>query len=123
MIKGRIFQAQSEPNLARTKPMFVFVPSYLFKDNQFQIKEYSLRGWDSINCGANKNAVGSHLFPDLSKPITKKFAMENKSLEHELNDFTSNLSKLMHKHISRIKEFKRPGKTRTEPSIDTEPTH
>jgi len=106
MIKGKIFQAESEENLSQSRPMFAFVPSYLFKNNEFQAKEYSLRGWDSINCGANKNAVGSHIFPDLSKPISKHLYQNNE----EVKEFLGNLQKLMHKHISRIKDFKKPGR-------------
>jgi hypothetical protein len=106
MIKGRIFKAQSEGNLSQTKPMFAFVPSYLFKNQQFQEREYSLRGWDSINCGANKNAVGSHVFPDLSKPLNKTMFKENK----DVLEFVQSLKRLMHRHTSRITEPKKPGR-------------
>jgi hypothetical protein len=106
MVKGKIYLAQAEDNLSQSKPMFAFVPTYLFKNQEFQAKEYSLRGWDSINCGANKHAIGSHLFPDLSKPIAKSFSHKTP----EVQEFVSNLQKLMHKHISKLKEFKKPGK-------------
>jgi len=38
-------------------------------DFEFSDSLYQAQRWDSINAGANRAAVGSHLFPDLSQPL------------------------------------------------------
>jgi hypothetical protein len=110
MIKGQIFQAKAEKNISATRPMFAFVPEYLIENGKLNSKEYSLRGWDSINCGANKHAIGSHVFPDLTKPITEVPELK----KPDFNDFLNSLKRLIQKQKSRLEDFKRPGKPKKE---------
>lgn len=120
MIKGQLFHALAEKNISATRPMFAFVPNYLFKNNKFLAREYSLRGWDSINCGANKHAIGSHVFPDLSKPILSlNTNPTNPTFHSELKEFITNLKKFIQKNKSRLDDFKKPGKQKTGELKDT----
>jgi hypothetical protein len=49
-----------------------FVPSALLQGGQLNEGQYVLQGWASLNIKAQqpRDGIGSHLFPNLSKPYT-----------------------------------------------------
>lgn len=65
---GRIHHAAGHPALAKTRPVYAYVPESHFEENGFQKGHYLISRWPSINCAANPLAVGSHVIPDPEKP-------------------------------------------------------
>jgi len=60
---GRVFYAEGHPDLMRVRPVYCFVPEGQPRST------YAGSCWPSINTGANPNAIGSHVFPDWSRPV------------------------------------------------------
>jgi hypothetical protein len=67
-IIGRIYHATGNTALAKTRPLYCFVPEAHFEENGLQQGRYLVSRWPSINCSANPYAVGSHVIPDPEKP-------------------------------------------------------
>jgi hypothetical protein len=72
--KGKLFHAQLDRRLPHA--LFVFVPDkYLSETENGELlllkNDYVKSGWAFRNAGANPDAIGSHIFPDLTKPIPK----------------------------------------------------
>lgn len=65
---GRIHHAAGHPDLAKTRPVYAFIPEGFFTEAGFQKSRYLSSRWPSSNCGANPHAVGSHVVPDEEKP-------------------------------------------------------
>jgi hypothetical protein len=83
-MKGKVFYSISNRDISQIKPTFAFVPLELLDGDKLDREKYTAQRWDSINCGANTNSVGSHVFPDLNRPAKKeeygKFLTEVKRL-------------------------------------------
>ena len=65
---GRIHHATGNPDLAKTRPVYAFIPEGFFTETGFQKSRYFSSRWPSINCAANPLGVGSHVIPDASRP-------------------------------------------------------
>ncbi len=85
--------------------MYAFVPNNLIIGGKLNLAEYSAKRWDSINCGANQEAIGSHVFPDISQPIKQKELESNP----KLIDFYERLKKLSQKSYGKPTSFRKPG--------------
>ena len=71
--KGTFFQGSAHPDLQEVHPLYTFIPKTLLTNGHLDEKKYVQSHWAAINCAANsQKAIGSHLFPDLSKPIEEK---------------------------------------------------
>lgn len=105
MIKGTIYKAHAQKDIQQTRPLYAFVPSELVKGGKLDAIGYSSKRWDSINCGANEEAVGSHLFPDVSQPIKQGDIASNPIL----NKFFERLKKLTQKSHGKATTFRKPG--------------
>ena len=104
MIKGTLYHAKAHPDLQKTRPTFAFVPDYTMENGIFNLSIYSGKRWQTINAGANENAIGSHIFPDLEKPISLK---EESS---EISQFLKKLDIYAHKHRGPTTGPRRPGR-------------
>ncbi len=72
-IPGTFFEGAAHPDLQEVHPLYTFIPKTLLRNGQLDEKKYVQSHWAAINCAANsQKAIGSHLFPDLSKPLDKK---------------------------------------------------
>jgi hypothetical protein len=105
MIKGRIYRAYAQKDIQHTRPLYAFVPNDLIKNGKLDIPQYSSKRWDSINCGANKEAIGSHVFPDLAHPISQ----EELSKNQEISKFLERLKGLTQKSYGKPTSFRKPG--------------
>jgi len=99
-MKGNIYHANSEKNIRKLRPIFAFVPDALIIDGVLNEKKYTDGRWASINCGANKFAIGSQVFPDINSPASKE----------ETKEFERELKKLIQKHKGKPSPVKIPGK-------------
>lgn len=63
---GQIFHAQGHPDLLKVRLLYCFVPDGM------DLSAYAESRWPSVNAGANPNAIGSHVFPDLQNPVSNK---------------------------------------------------
>lgn len=66
---GGVYHAAQHPDLQQTRPCYCFIPESFFEETGFQKSRYLVSRWPSINCSANPLAVGSHVLPDLKKPV------------------------------------------------------
>ncbi|MFN4804525.1 MAG: hypothetical protein ACK56K_04640 [Akkermansiaceae bacterium] len=66
---GRIFYALGQTDLQQTRPVYAFVPDDFFEGDQFLKRSYLASRWPSAHCGANPNALGSHVIPNPNKPV------------------------------------------------------
>lgn len=99
--KGKIYHAHAHGDLQKTRPLFAFVPDSLIKgDGALDKAQYVTKRWATINAGANIDAVGSHVFPDLKRPAT----------ETESKDFLAALARLIHKSIGAPTPIRKPGR-------------
>jgi len=64
-MKGKVYYAQSQEDLKATRPVYAWVPDSLVRGGKLDMKAYQAQRWPTINCGANANAIGSHILPDL----------------------------------------------------------
>jgi hypothetical protein len=117
MIKGKIYKAYSQRDLQQTKPLYAFVPNDLVIGGKLDLGQYSGKRWDSINCGANKRAVGSHVFPDLSQPITQSELEGNDSIQ----EFLTRVKQLTQKSYGAPNPFRKPGKQREQLDGENQP--
>jgi len=101
---GKIFHAKAQPDLGKTRPAFAFVPDSLISEGNLDARAYSAQRWDSINCAANAYAVGSHIFPDLTRPADPS----------ECPEFLASLARYLHKHKGKPSPPKLPGKAEPE---------
>ncbi len=69
---GRIFQAAGQPDLQQTRLIYAFVPFDFFDEAGFKRQRYLASRWPSCNCAANPHAVGSHVIPDLARPVSSR---------------------------------------------------
>jgi hypothetical protein len=69
---GTVFLASGHPDFTKLRPTFCFVPDEFFNSGEFDRSAYMASRWPSINCSANENAIGSHIFPDPEKPVDPK---------------------------------------------------
>lgn len=67
---GRIHHAAGNVSLAKIRPVYAFVPEEHFGANGFLKGRYLISLWPGINCGANPLSVGSHVIPDLERPVS-----------------------------------------------------
>lgn len=67
---GRVHHAAGHPAVAKTRPIYCWIPEDHFEENGFQKGRYLTSRWPSINCSANPLAVGSHVIPDPEKPVS-----------------------------------------------------
>lgn len=65
---GRVHHAAGHPALAKTRPVYCFVPETFFDGDGFQKGRYLISRWPSINCGVNPHGIGSHVIPDPFRP-------------------------------------------------------
>lgn len=105
MIKGKIYMAYAQKDVQQTRPLYAFVPNDVIKEGKLDIVSYSSKRWDSINCGANQEAVGSHVFPDISKPIKQSEVITNPNIAN----FLKRLKKLTQKSFGKPSGFRKPG--------------
>lgn len=76
---GKIYHAKTDPRLQ--SDLLVFVPDNLLisedqaKPPKLKKEEFVQSGWAHHNVGANPEAIGSHLFPDLTRPYDKQHPM------------------------------------------------
>ena len=66
--RGRVHHAAQHPILGKARPIYCFIPEVHFGKTGYQKNLYLASQWPSINCGANPNAIGSHVFPDTERP-------------------------------------------------------
>lgn len=66
---GRVHHAAQHPGLAKTRPVYAFIPEDFFAENGYQKSRYLASRWPSINCSANPHAIGSHVIPDPGSPV------------------------------------------------------
>lgn len=89
-LEGKVFHAAAESSLQILRPVYAYVPNSLIQpDKTIDLATYQNQRWDTINAGANSRTVGSHVFPDLTKPA------DVTSLEVE--QFLNELNRLRHK--------------------------
>jgi|GEM_PF-4802024 len=69
---GRIHHAAQHPELASIRPCYAFVPENYFGKNGFERIRYLTSRWPSINAGGNPNAIGSHVLPDATRPVSSR---------------------------------------------------
>lgn len=69
---GRVHHAVQHPDLAKTRPAYAFVPEEFFGAGRLARGRYLVSLWPSINCSANPYGIGSHVLPDLGKPVALK---------------------------------------------------
>lgn len=67
---GRIHHAAGNHALAKTRPVYCWVPEGFFAEGGFQKGRYLVSRWPSINCSANPLGIGSHVIPDPEKPVS-----------------------------------------------------
>lgn len=67
---GRIHHAVANRNLQKTRPVYCWIPEVFFDETGFQKSRYLVSRWPGINCGANPLAVGSHVIPDPTQPVS-----------------------------------------------------
>lgn len=81
-MKGKVYYAQSQDDLKETRPVFAWVPDSLVQGGKLDTKAYQAQRWPTINCGANSNAIGSHILPDLAQiaPPSKETEAFKKAL-------------------------------------------
>jgi hypothetical protein len=96
--QGKFYLGAGEPNLQQTRPLTVFVPNDLVINGKLDMPKFQAQRWHSINAGANKNAVGSHVFPDLTKEV------------EPTADFLLALNQFLQKRIGKPSAPRKPGK-------------
>jgi len=69
---GRVHHAVQNQAFGKTRPVYCYVPEEFFLPTGFDLRNYLMSRWPSINCGANPNAIGSHAIPDPGKPVPQK---------------------------------------------------
>lgn len=115
MIKGKIYKAYAQKDLQQTRPLYAFVPNDLIKGGKLDVIGYSSKRWDSINCGANKEAIGSHVFPDISQPVNQNDIASN----NKLKGFFELLKRLAQKNYGKATTFRKPGLTTQNTEVKT----
>lgn len=65
---GTIYHAKGHPDFQRLRPLYCFVP-----DGQ-EPAAYQASRWPSVNAGANPHAIGSHVLPNLTRPVLQYLA-------------------------------------------------
>ena len=68
---GRIHHAAQHLELRIIRPCYAFVPEGHFGANGFEKPRYLASRWPTINAGANPHAIGSHIIPDASNPVSR----------------------------------------------------
>ena len=97
--KGKFFHSLAQNDLQVTRPLYAFVPEDLLKEGGIDRTEYVRKRWAAINAGANENAIGSHVFPDLARPAS----------EEETRGFRKALAKHIHKSAGAASAIRKPG--------------
>ena len=69
---GRIHHAAGHSALQQTRPTYAFLPDGFVAEGGYAKAQYLASRWPSINAGANPHAIGSHMIPDASKPVTPR---------------------------------------------------
>ncbi len=69
---GHIHHAASHSALQKTRPTYAFLPDEFVVEGGFAKAQYLASRWPSINAGANPHAIGSHIIPDASKPVSPR---------------------------------------------------
>jgi hypothetical protein len=69
---GRIHHAAGHSALQKTRPTYAFLPDGFVVGGGFAKAQYLASRWPSINTSANPNAIGSHIIPDASKPVSPR---------------------------------------------------
>ena len=67
---GRVHHAAGNKHLQKTRPTYCFVPEEFFHENGLAKRRYLASRWPSINCTANPFGIGSHIIPNLDKPVS-----------------------------------------------------
>lgn len=67
---GRIHHAAQHPEIVKIRPCYAFIPENYFSANGFERRRYLASRWPSINAGANPHAIGSHVLPDATRPVS-----------------------------------------------------
>jgi hypothetical protein len=100
--EGKIFHAQALNDAQNQRPLFVFVPKTLLPSagKPFSRETFRATRWAAINAGANKEALGSHLFPDLTKPAAPS----------QYGDFPKKVETLAHKVLGKPDPARPPGR-------------
>ena len=70
--KGRIHHGAAHSALQKTRPTYAFLPAEFITEGGFAKAKYLASRWPSINAGANPNAIGSHILPDATKPVSPR---------------------------------------------------
>jgi hypothetical protein len=68
--RGTLYQAAAHPDFAKLRPCHCFVPEQFISGSGLLKTAYLASRWPGINCGANVNAIGSHILPDMNHPIS-----------------------------------------------------
>jgi len=101
-MKGRFFEGLAHPDVQNINPTYTFIPSDLIKNGLLDETKYVQSHWAAINCAANwEKGIGSHLFPNLEKPLAKENIPQN---------FLKNLEKYLPKSLGKAAPVKTPGK-------------
>jgi hypothetical protein len=69
---GRIHHAVGHSALQKNRPTYAFLPDGFVVGGGFAKAQYLVSRWPSINAGANPHAIGSHIIPDASKPVSPR---------------------------------------------------
>lgn len=69
---GRVHHSTGNRFLQKTRPTYCWIPEEFFGENGFNKSRFLVSRWPSINCSANPLAVGSHVIPDLKKPVSPR---------------------------------------------------
>ena len=71
--RGTLYQAAAHPDFAELRPCYCFVPEEFISGCGLRNAAYLASQWPGINCGANANAIGSHILPDMNHPISPDY--------------------------------------------------
>lgn len=69
---GRIYHGASHSALQKTRPTYAFIPAEFVTERGFAKCRYLTSRWPSINASANPLAIGSHVLPDATKPVSPR---------------------------------------------------
>lgn len=69
---GRVHHGAGHSALQKTRPIYAFIPAEFMSETGFAKARYLASRWPSINAGANPYAIGSHVLPDATKPVSPR---------------------------------------------------
>lgn len=98
---GNFFEVDAHPQLQINRPLFAFVPNSLIEKGGVNEKKYVESKWAAINCAANlQSSLGSHVFPDLLKPV---------DISKIPKSFLEGLNLYAHKSLGKNSPIRKPG--------------